>query len=216
MYQVDCRRYHGIVGLLICCFAAADAGASIVNTTGAGFSIPDNNSTATTSTITIGVDETITNIDVSIFGLTHTWVGDLIGRLTSPDGTTADLFVRVGPGTFGDGSNLNGNYTFADGGLNFATAAGSVGGNQTVAPGTYQAATNGDGAISLSSAFAGQSTLGDWTLSVSDNALFDTGSVGGWGLNITSNVSAVPEPGSLMLVVFAGLVLIRRRRRKRC
>ncbi|MCA9135111.1 MAG: proprotein convertase P-domain-containing protein [Planctomycetales bacterium] len=215
MHRVFLRSDRCAIGLFLCLLIAANASASIVDNTGAGFAIPDNNTTATTSTITLGVDETISNIEVSIFGLSHTWVGDLIARLQSPDGTTADLFVRVGAGTFGDGSDLNGDYTFADGGLDFGAAVGAVGTNVTVPGGTYGAATDGEIPISLVTEFGGQSTLGDWTLSISDNAQFDTGSFTGWGLNITSNITAVPEPGSLMLVVLSGAVLLKRRRRKR-
>lgn len=188
--------------------------ADIINSSGAGFSFPDNNSAGTTSTIVIGPDETISNVQVDLFGLTHTWVGDLIARISSPLGTTADLFVRVGPGTFGDGSNLNGNYRFADGGADFAATAASIGGGGVIPSGTYQPGTNGDIPISLTSTFAGESTMGTWTLFISDNAQFDTGSLGGWGLDITSTATAIPEPGPLMLVFLSGIMALQRRRQR--
>lgn len=195
--------------------SAERACASVIDSSGAGFSIPDNNAGGDSSTISIGVDETISDIEVTLFGLTHSWVGDLVGTITSPSGTSAELFFRVGNGNFGDSSNLNGDYTFGDSGSSWASAVGSVGGNGTVPVGTYQASTDGDGPISLAAAFTGESTLGDWTLNLSDNARFDTGSLGGWGLNITSSVTAVPEPGPMFLVCLAAGVSMRRPSRRR-
>jgi len=207
--RYKCYAIATIVALVLTNQATAD----VIDLSGSGFAIPDNSTAGASSTITIAAAETISDLDVTLSGLTHSWVGDLIVRLTSPSGTTADLFYRVGNGTFGDSSNLDGNYTFADGGANWAAAAGSVNGNRTVPVGTYQPSTNGGGSISLAAALAGESTQGDWTLTVSDNAQFDTGALGGWGLNIRSSISAVPEPDCLMLVVFTGIVMVRRRRR---
>lgn len=205
--------HHYIIAIVVGMVLAQYATADVIVTTGAGFAIPDDNAGGATSSIAVGADETISNVEVTLFGLTHTWVGDLTGRITSPSGTTADLFVRVGPGTFGDSSNLDGDYTFADGGANWAATAASLNGNGDLPSATYQPATNGDGAISLAAAFAGESTLGNWTLFLSDGAQFDTGSLGGWGVNISSSVTAVPEPGPFVLVLLTGMALLKRRKR---
>lgn len=206
------RGFFCAIALVLGLVWSNQATADVIDSSGAGFAFADNVPAGATSAITIGADETITNVQVTLSGLTHSWVGDLIARITSPSGTTADLFVRIGSGTFGDSSNLNGNYTFSDGGANWSTTAASIGGNATMPAGTYQAETNGGGAVSLATAFAGESTQGDWTLFISDNADFDTGSLGSWGVNISSNITAVPEPGCLGLAVLAGAVMLRRRR----
>jgi hypothetical protein len=67
--------------------------------------------------------------------------------------------------------------------------------------------------LSLNAAFAGTSTQGLWTLSISDNAGGDLGAFTGWGLNIQSAGAAVPEPGSALVLLGAGaLAMVRRRR----
>ena len=195
---------------------SVESTANIIDMSGAGFAIPDNSPGGITSTITLSANETITDVDVILENASHTWLGDLTARITSPSGTTADLFVRTGPGFFGDSSNLNGDYTFTDGGANFAATAASIGNGASMPSGSYGAATNNDIPISLASAFAGESTAGVWTLFVSDNARFDLGSVGGWGLNITSDAqqATIPEPSSFLLFALAGLTTLRRRRRQ--
>ena len=205
---------------LFLCFASISIGllfagagfADVINSTGTGLTFPDNDAAGVTSTINITADETISDVQVDLFNLSHTWVGDLIVRITSPSGTTSDLMYRVGNGNFGDGSNLSGDYSFADSGSDWATAVGSVGGNANVANGVYQASTDGDGTVSLASAFSGESTQGDWTLFVSDNAGFDTGTLGGWGVTISSTVTAMPEPGPGFIFVLAIGAVLRRRR----
>lgn len=202
---------------LICVMVfTVESRADIIDLTGAGFNIPDNNPAGITSTITLSANESISDVDVILSNLQHSWLGDLTARITSPSGTTADLFVRVGSGFFGDSSNLNGDYTFSDGGASFTGAAGSIGGAAAVPSGTYGAETNGGVTISLATAFAGESTSGVWTLFMSDSARFDSGSLGGWGLNITSSgpQATIPEPSSFLLFGLAGLVSLRRRRRE--
>ena len=197
----------------VCNFHASGA---VIDSSGTGFSFADNDSGGATSTITIGADETINDIQVDLFGLRHTWGGDLTARIISPNGTSADLFVRVGPGTFGDASNLDGNYSFADSGTDFGAAAASVGGGQTIAAGTYRAAGNNESAVSLGTTFAGESTQGDWPLFISDTARFDMGSFTGWGLTIASNstVTSVPEPGAVMFCALTVCCVICRRPRR--
>ena len=201
------QRYRlcAVIALAVIIFGS-NLQADVINTTGGGLTFPDDDAGGVTSTLSIAVDETISDVQVDLFSLSHTWVGDLIGRISSPAGTTADLFFRVGNGNFGDGSNLSGNYSFADGGANWASAAGSVGGNANVPNGIYQPSTDGDGPISLATAFSGESTQGTWTLFISDNAQFDTGSLGSWGLAITSTVTAMPEPGPGLLFLMTACV----------
>ena len=209
------RRIH-LCGLLILLglMVAGNGRADVINSTGSGLTFPDNDAAGVASTINVLADETVNDLQVDLFNLSHTWVGDLIVRITSPSGTTSDLMYRVGNGNFGDGSNLSGNYSFADSGSNWATAVGSVGGNANVPNGVYQASTDGDGIVSLATAFSGETTQGTWTLFISDNAGFDNGSLGGWGVTISSSVTAMPEPGpGFLFVVAIGVVLRRRGKR---
>lgn len=58
-------------------------------------SIPDNDATGITSTITVPDAYTVFGTDVSV-DITHTWIGDLIVELTSPSGTTVTLHNQSG------------------------------------------------------------------------------------------------------------------------
>jgi subtilisin-like proprotein convertase family protein len=70
-------------------------------------SIPDNNTTGVTSSIVVsGTGAVVTanfNVDIDI---THTYIGDLLVTLRSPEGTTITLHNRTG----GSADNLVGNY----------------------------------------------------------------------------------------------------------
>ncbi|MBU0740889.1 S8 family serine peptidase [bacterium] len=57
--------------------------------------IPDNAPAGITSTITVTDDGAISAVTVPI-DVTHTWIGDLIVELTSPEGTTVRLHDRSG------------------------------------------------------------------------------------------------------------------------
>ncbi|MBC8141160.1 MAG: PEP-CTERM sorting domain-containing protein [Armatimonadetes bacterium] len=99
-------------------------------TSATGGSIPGNNAGGVSSTISVPDNFVSTDFtSVTITGLNHTFVGDLIITL-SHGGTTVDILDRVrgdGGATFGDSSNLGGDYTFVTtSGANFnaATAAG--------------------------------------------------------------------------------------------
>ena len=121
-------------------------------------------------------------------GLDHTWVGDLIVKLTSPAGTTVTLMSRAG-GTGNSGNN------FCDTVLDDAGIAPI----QTIVPagapytGIY--APN-----SPLSAFDGEDPNGTWVLNVSDNQGVDTGSVRRFSMVITPTIftCCVPYPVELM------------------
>lgn len=199
-----------ILGVALCTSSVAD----VVDNSGGGFGFPDNDPAGASSTITIGANEIITDVDVTLRGADHTWVGDMNVSLTSPGGTTADIMVRTGRtggvGS-GDSSDLGGDYTFSDGGADWWAAAAAAGGADVIASGTYGATTVDGALVSLAAAFAGESTAGTWTLTISDNAAGDLGDIDGWGLSITSAV--IPEPGSLALLGIMGVACVVRRRR---
>ncbi|HEX8351480.1 MAG TPA: proprotein convertase P-domain-containing protein [Pyrinomonadaceae bacterium] len=110
-------------------------------------------------------------------GLDHSWVGDLVITLTSPQGTTVTLLSRPGGG--GDGNNFC-NTTFDDeGGVSSIQSINALGAPYT---GTFTPA-------SPLAAFRGQNPNGTWTLRVSDRVGDDTGSVRAFSLVFTGATS---------------------------
>ncbi len=183
----------------------AVASAYAVDYNGAGFAIPDLGSAS--SSINVPDNITITDVNVTLNNMTHTWVGDVRAILTGPGGS-ATLVDRIGvPPGAGDSSDFGGNYTFdSQSANNIWTTAAGLGATAVIPSGTYATTGAGSGANNNSlNAFNGQSSLGNWTLTISDHAGADVGAIGGWTLSI------VPEPTSLSLLGLAGLALIRRR-----
>ncbi|MFT3678699.1 MAG: M12 family metallo-peptidase [Ferruginibacter sp.] len=109
--------------------------------------------------------------DVNIVGLrgNHAFFSDLGFTLTSPAGTTINLFDAI---CFPE-ANVNFNINLDD---QAATAIACPPANGT----TYKP----DG---LLSAFNGQNSTGTWTLTVTDYNTGDGGALQGWGLSINSN-----------------------------
>lgn len=118
------------------------------------------------TTCTAGIGATTVGVD-------HTWVGDLRFHLTSPSGTVVEVINRAG-GTLNSGNNFC-QTVLRDGAANsiqtVAVAAAPYTG--TFAPANPQ------------SLFAGENADGTWILNVSDNALFDTGTVRAFSLETT-------------------------------
>lgn len=106
-------------------------------------------------------------------GLAHSWAGDVIARLTSPSGQSVTLINQAG-GSLNSGNNFC--QTILD---DRATASiqtvSSAGAPWT---GTFSPATPLDGLI-------GASGDGTWVLNVADAALFDTGTVQAFSLELT-------------------------------
>jgi hypothetical protein len=167
---------------------------------GAGFTIPDNASAGASSSIVIADAGSVLDLTVTLSGLTHTWVGDLIITLSNGS-STIDLINQPGGSGgigFGFSWNLGGDYTFDDAAS--ATFEGFTGPSSAILPsGSYAP----EGALS---SFNGGSIAGTWTLSISDNAGGDTGAFQGWTL------TNVPAPSAVALLGLGGVVAGRRRR----
>jgi subtilisin-like proprotein convertase family protein len=147
---------------------ANPAGASAtVSVSGVGFA----------SGLTFSIDGTTCTADVgaTTVGLDHTFVSDLTGTLTAPDGSTATLFSRNG----GSGNNFC-QVVFDDAAANSITTILST---QAPYTGTYRP-------VSPLSALRGGSVDGTWTFHVIDGAGADVGSIRAFSLHITGFVAA--------------------------
>jgi hypothetical protein len=122
-----------------------------------------------------------TNADgATTVGLDHTWVGDLIITLTSPQGTTVTLMNQPGGG--GNAGNNFCNTVLDDGATSLI---------QLIVPG----AAPWSGAFRPASplaAFNGESGNGTWTLSVTDVFPFDGGNVRAFSLAFSTYVCSGP------------------------
>lgn len=145
------------------------------------------------STITVPVGTgTITDVDVTLNGLNHTFLRDLDVLVVGPDGTAVEIMSDVGGG--GSVSTLD--LTFDD------EAAGTINPNVPPASGSYQPFDNvdpisgpepdnypapgpGSGPFaSALAAFDGMVADGDWHLFIVDDFNFDSGTVASWSLTI--------------------------------
>lgn len=148
-----------------------------------------------TSTLNISTSGTIADLDVVDLVGTHSWINDLTVTLTSPQNTTVTLWDQV------CGSENDFDLNFDDGAAAGALPCPPVGG------GTYQP-------LNALSAFNGENALGIWTLTISDGANADGGSLDGWALAIClgqttgitqdvieNEVSIYPNPTTNMVTV---------------
>jgi subtilisin-like proprotein convertase family protein len=160
--------------------------------TGAVAAIPDGNATGVNTTVSVsGVSGAVQDLNFVITGtastpststgIDHTWIGDLVVKLTSPSGTTVTLINSIGSGDCA--SNNIFNTTLDDSAAN--AIAGACPGNTSAGPltGTFKPENP-------LSAFNGENPNGTWTLNVSDTTAIDTGSVRAYRLVITPATAA--------------------------
>lgn len=127
-----------------------------------------------------GINGTVTDVDVLLNGLSHTWASDIEIAVEGPDATTTFLMDSQG----GAANWTNNALRFSDDGANL-----SVGTSGTYAP---------FGSLAV---FNGLEPNGAWKLYVRDNAGADTGSIsGGWSVEITYDPATVPLPATLPLL----------------
>ena len=125
-----------------------------------------------TSTINVGFNGIITDVKLNNLTGTHTWISDLGFTLTSPAGTTITLLSQVCNNE--DDFDLN----FSDAGLsnNSIPCPPTDGGNYQPINGSF-------------SNFVGESSMGVWTLTVTDIANQDGGSLNSWDLDICTEIT---------------------------
>ncbi|MCC6285864.1 MAG: proprotein convertase P-domain-containing protein, partial [Phycisphaerales bacterium] len=121
---------------------------------------PINDGSTITSTIMVTDSFCVGDVDVEV-DITHTYIGDLILDLRSPEGTVVRLHNRTG----GTTDNLMTTYDDA-----------------SFPP-------DGPGVLAD---YAGEVSLGLWTLTISDNANIDTGSLNFWKLKVASSGTSCP------------------------
>ena len=122
-------------------------------------------STQTTSnTITIENDIPLSDINISV-DITHPYIGDVVLELVSPQGTSISLIATQCD------SNPDMLVTFDDAGstaINCSSTSPAISG--TLQP------------IQALSALNGESSLGDWTLNITDTGIGDDGYLNSWSM----------------------------------
>ena len=146
--------------------------------------IPDNNAAGVASTLAVADPGTITDVNVRVGNLSHTWVGDLKLELTSPTGTTIVLANRPG-GTSNNANNFTGT-VFDD------EASVAIGAATTAAPYTGYFRPQADELSRLD----GETQQGSWMLKVSDLAPADTGNLNAWGLDLAVGMCDFVPPAA--------------------
>lgn len=154
-----------------------------------------------------GFSGPVTNVRVTLFGVSQTFPDDLDILLVGPSGQTVMLMSDAGGNADIVGIDLgfeDGFAAISDGGPLVAGIYGPT--NFGASDPMPSPAPAGPYGTSLMSAF-GTSVNGTWSLYVVDDASADTGAIaGGWQIEV------VPAPGAVALLGLGGLVATRRRR----
>ena len=157
-----------------------------VSYTGPAVAIPDGSADGVSVPLTVAGVGRLSKVTFSIDGATctadagattvgidHTYVGDLVGTLTAPDGTTVTLFSRTGSG----GNNFC-QTVFSD---DATTSIETVTSADAPFTGTYAPAEPLSGLV-------GTSGNGAWTFTVADLASVDSGNLRAVSLHVSGYV----------------------------
>ena len=174
MTQADCDLQGGIWQKGASCFELIAA----VGDPSPNLDIPDGNPVGVSHAIVVAEDEEIIDLDLTL-SIAHTWVGDLVVTLSRDSGPTVTVIDRPGIPPAGFGCSAA-NY------INIELDDEATGGpiesqcqfNLTSPPGYTP--------HGLLSAFDGFSTQGTWTLTVTDLAGSDVGTLDSWSLSFTT------------------------------
>ncbi len=131
----------------------------------------------TTSTIAVPSAMTIADVNVQL-SISHTRDQDLDVYLISPSGTRVQLFTDVG----GNGDHFSG--TILD-----DQAAASITSGSAPFAGTYRP----EGSLAV---INGQNAVGTWTLEITDDKLFYSGTLNNWSITLTGSPMALTASGS--------------------
>ncbi len=206
---------RSIVALMLGVRITAQAGI-IYNYGGSAYDIPDGNLAGAYSQITVtGADSPLLGLTVAL-NISGGYNGDLYAYL-SHNGVLVPLLNRIGVGgtsafgcsgagmnvTFSDASGFNGNMHAA--GDDVLTGTWQPDG-QAISPlASPSSFSPTGGTLTLDGAFRNVDPDGTWTLFFADvSAGGGQARLNGWSLNITT----VPEPVTLALGCFAGVLLL--------
>ncbi len=129
------------------------------------------------STLEINSSGEIIDINVANLDISHTYVGDLAGTLTSPEGTMVQLFNQ--PSSCSEDNLL---VSFDDTAPNTSTDfEQTCNGSPLAISGDFQT-------VDPLAAFNGENPQGIWTLTIFDLLGLDGGNVNGWNLEICATV----------------------------
>ena len=180
--------------LLAATSISAPVSAAVFTFNGSGGSI--NDFSTLTSTISVPDNFVVTDVNVILNGLSHSYWNDLVITLTH-GGVTSTLLDHEG-----GSSNPNGTFTFDDSASKSASQINTSGGS-------FRPET-------ALSAFNGTSSAGAWVLKVADTAWIDSGNLTSWSVQLSGNAGAVPEPATwAMMIAGFGLVGGAMRRRSK-
>ncbi|MCB0457059.1 MAG: proprotein convertase P-domain-containing protein, partial [Flavobacteriaceae bacterium] len=140
--------------------------------------------TTITSTIDVADDFVITDLDVDL-DISHTWVGDIIVSIQSPGGTSVTIVDQPGSPVTVDGCPGQNMVVTLDDEATLPIEDECGAGVPSIS-GTFTP-------NNPLSAFDGESTLGTWTITVTDAfPALDDGVLNSWGLSYTHDVTAAP------------------------
>ena len=169
---------------VIACEGAIDDTVSETATPGTSIDT-DATDVITTSVISVTDDQIITDANVNL-DLTHTFIGDIQATLTSPAGTS--VLIYDGPANSGGAFGCGGEdllVTFDD--------EGTASVDDTCNAGSIPAISGTLIPSNPLSAFDGESTLGDWTLTIEDTFPgLDSGTFNAWGLELMYEATPLP------------------------
>lgn len=182
----------------------AFAGTTFTNT--APIAVVDGGETSSMINVT-GLSGNVTNMTVTLSGLSHTYPDDLVFGLLN-ENTGVGLVLMSGVGGSSDISDID--IAFNDFAADTAPQSFMDG---PLASGTYLVSnfnkysfTFYDNVQSLSG-FFGKSGNASWRLFVDDVFPADTGAIArGWSLTFTTDANGVPEPASWAMMI-AGLAI---------
>lgn len=149
--------------------------------------IPDGDPVGVTDVISVGTDFVIGDLDVDLV-IDHTFVGDLCITLEH-DGQTVQLVARSGADT-GETCHFEDPFGCAEDNYDLILDDEGTGGAIEDLCSTTMTSRPNYTPFEPLSAFDGMNATGPWTMTVSDNAGLDTGTLLGWSLHL----SACPPP----------------------
>ena len=161
---------------------------------------------------------TVSDVNITFHGLTHSFSDDLVMALVSPTNTAILFLDNAGGSANWSSSTLTIDQQAA---AALTNGGGAYGGNNGIIPsGSYKPSVYGLGVLlglALNGTnldqFNGQNANGNWKLYIADNGILDSGKIDSVTLSIAS-APAVPEPATWGMMIggfaLAGAAMRRR------